>query len=260
MKRPFAIILLRNMEIVSAKYYVLSVSNADKTLSVLSKDESIKPGDLILIKGVDGVWNVNSGDFYTLEDLPLLPSDMLEVEAFAEKEDLSKHTMASMEKTSIEEEKTQEKEEALEEDFIFEEESSLEEEESPDDLISPEQLIIRIETEPSFSLLTYETDLAIRILEKKRKSKKEESTGYEFIKGIIIDNSSDYSLRGLTMRFTFSSPILEIEEMVIPALESAECLRLRAPYIKADKAALMLLDEPLPPQKEGSYHPLTKIS
>ena len=246
MKRPFAIILLRNMEIVSAKYYVLSVSNADKTLSVLSKDESIKPGDLILIKGVDGVWNVNSGDFYTLEDLPLLPSDMLEVEAFAEKEDLSKHTMASMEKTSIEEEKTQEKEEALEEDFIFEEESSLEEEESPDDLISPEQLIIRIETEPSFSLLTYETDLAIRILEKKRKSKKEESTGYEFIKGIIIDNSSDYSLRGLTMRFTFSSPILEIEEMVIPALESAECLRLRAPYIKADKAALMLLDEPLP--------------
>ena len=234
------------MEFINQRFYIVSAELDGKKYFAHCEDEDVKPGDLVAIDGFDRPLEVVSGDYYGLEDLSIPLEDMLKVKALAKVETVSKRSQSTIDEVTESEFAIQEKEESEESASLEEEKASSKEEikeGEEEESIDPETLSISLDIDSSFSLISYETDLTMRIFDPELNRRKEK-TGYEFVKELKLNNRSEKTLRGLSMVFSFSSPVLSCEPLLLPAIDYQEEAFLRMPFIKVDKKRLFTLDAP----------------
>lgn len=236
------------MDILEQRFYILTATNEERTLLVYSENDSVKPGNYIVVDGMEKPLKVTSADYYSIDELDIPLNEMPRVQAVAieEKEEdgaMSARALHTLDKVAKEEEELQ----AKEEEIAKEEEESAEpivEEEAIEEMVEPDKLSFSLKMDTSFSLISYETDLAIHVYD--RGNRKVGTTEFAFIEECRLNNPTDFTLRGLRVVFDFKDDILHCDETLLPSLEYREEISIRPPFIKVDRAALFALDSPLP--------------
>ncbi|MCR5079165.1 MAG: DUF4011 domain-containing protein [Bacilli bacterium] len=202
---------------------------------------------MIAVDGIKNPLEVTIADYYSIEELDIPLEDMLVVKAVAREDDgeLSKRTINTMSKVTDKENEiqTKEEEEEIEGEKEEKEEYLVEEEEAVEETIDPDKLSFSLKMDSSFSLVSYETDLAIHAFD--RGNKTIGKTEYAFIQELRLNNPTDFTLRGLRIVFRFADALLTCEETLLPAIEYREEIWIRIPFIKVDREALLSLDAPL---------------